>query len=84
MNILITNNLLAPTPSATGTIGAVVEHEVILFGFPPVTVRSNAGHPTVLKFSGTTFLILVGCTFLGFWIRRTFDTETLTLVAITL
>ena len=84
MNRLITNNLLAPTPSATGTIWTVVEHEVIFFGLPPIAVRSDPGHPTVLKLGGTTFLVLVGCTFLGFWIRRALDTETLTLVAITL
>ena len=84
MNRLITNNLLAPTPSAAGTIGTVVEHEVIFFGLPPIAVRSDPGHPTVLKLGGTTFLVLVGCTFLGFWISRRLDTETLTLVAITL
>ena len=84
MNRLITNNLLAPTPSATGTIGTVVKHEVIFFGLPPIAVRSDPGHPTVLKLSGTTFLVLVGCTFLGFWICRTLDAERLTLVAIAL
>ena len=84
MNRLITNNLLAPTPSVTGTIGTVVEHEVIFFGLPPIAVRSDPGHPTVLKLGGTTFLVLVGCTFLGFWICRTLDAERLALVAIAL
>ena len=84
MNRLITNILLAPTPSAAGTIGSVVEHEVIVFGLPPIAIRSNPGHPTVFKLGGATFLVMVGCTFLGVWVGRTFDTETLTLVAITL
>ena len=84
MNRLITNILLAPTPSATGAIGSIVKHEVIFLGFPPVSIGANPGHPTVFKFCRPTFLILVGCTLLGFWISRTLDTETLTLVAITL
>ena len=84
MNRLITNNLLAPTPSATGTIGTVVERVVVLLLLPPLAVRSNPGHPTVLKLGGTTFFVLVGCTFLGFWICRTLDAERLTLVAIAL
>ena len=84
MNRLITNILLAPTPSATGTIGTIVEHEVILFGLPPIAVRSDPGHPTVLKLGGTTFFVLLGCTFLGCWICRTLDAERLALVAIAL
>ena len=84
MNKLITNTLLAPTPSATGTIGTVVEHVVILFGFPPVTIRSNPGHPTVFKFGRTTLLILVGCTALLILVFRALDAKSLTLVAIAL
>ena len=82
MNKLITNTLLAPTPSATGTIGAVVEHEVIFFGFPPVAVRSNPGHPAMIQRLRATFFVIVGCTFLRFRVSRTLVAEGLTLVAI--
>ena len=84
MNRLITNIVLAPTPSTAGTIGTVVEHEVVFFGLPPISIRANPGHPTVFKLGGTTFFILVGCTFLVIWVRGTLDAETLTLVAIAL
>ena len=84
MNKLITNILLTPTPSATGTIGTVVEHEVIFFGLPPIAVRSNPGHPTVLKFGRTTLLILVGSTASLFWIIWTLVLESFTFGTITL
>ena len=84
MNNLITNNLFASTPSVSGTIGTVVEHVVVLFGLPPVSIGANPGHPTVLKLGRTALLIVVGCTLLGFRIFRTLDAERLTLVAIAL
>ena len=84
MNKLITNTLLAPTPSATGTIGAVVEHEVIFFGFPPLSIRSNPSHPAMIQCPRSTFFIILGGTFLRIWIGRTLIAESLTLVTVAL
>ena len=84
MNKLITNTLLAPTPSATGTIGAVVEHEVIILGLPPLPVRSNPMHPAIIHCFLTTLLIMVSGSTLRFRVRWTLLFEFITLGTVTL
>ena len=84
MNKLITNTLIAPTSSATGTIGTVVEHEVIFLGFQPISIGANPGHPMVLKSCRPTLLILVGCTTLQFRIIWTLVLKGLTFCTIAL
>ena len=84
MNKLITNTLLAPTPSATGTIGTVVKHEVILLLLPPISIGTNPGHPAVFKSCRTTLLILVGCTAPLLWIIWTLVLESFTFCTIAL
>ena len=84
MNKLITNILLAPTPSATGTIGAVVEDEVILLGLPPLSIRSNPSHPAIIHCFRATLFIMVGGTALGFSVRWTLLLKLITTGAIAL